>query len=162
MANLYVEKLHEDAHLPHQMTNDAAAMDVYAFTVRSKSVTYCSLNDRLPIMGNVTIEPGMRAIVPTGLKVCCDPGYCVKIYPRSSYATKLGLSLANCVGVIDADYRDELMVSIINHSDEPHIISHGDRIAQIMVERVEPVEVVQGDLPPTDSNRNGGFGSTGS
>lgn len=162
MANLYVEKLHDNAHLPHQMTNDAAAMDVYAFTTNKIIKVYDELNDGYNTTSTLTIEPGMRAIVPTGLKVCCDLGYCIKIYPRSSYATKLGLSLANCVGVIDADYRDELMVAIINHSNEPHIISHGDRIAQIMVERVEPVELIQCQLPPTNSNRNGGFGSTGS
>jgi dUTP pyrophosphatase len=162
MVNLYVEKLHEGAKLPFRATNDAAAMDVCAYTTNKIIKVYDELNDGYNTTSTLTIEPGMRAIVPTGLKVCCDPGYCVKIYPRSSYATKLGLSLANCVGVIDADYRDELMVAIINHSDEPHIISHGDRIAQIMVERVEPVQMVQGRLPPTDSNRNGGFGSTGS
>ncbi len=160
MANLYVEKLHDDAHLPHQMTNDAAAMDVYAYTDNGFDY-YDSMNEEWTSSA-FPIEPGARAIIPTGLKVCCDPGYCIKIYPRSSYATKLGLSLANCVGIIDADYRDELMVAIINHSDEPHIISHGDRITQIMVERVETVEIIEDELPPTDSNRNGGFGSTGS
>lgn len=160
MANLYVEKLHEDAKLPFRATDDAACYDVHANTNNGFNY-YDSMNEEWT-SNAFPIEPGARAIIPTGLKVCCDPGYCIKIYPRSSYATKLGLSLANCVGVIDADYRDELMVAIINHSDEPHIISHGDRIAQIMVERVEPVQTVLGQLPPTDSNRNGGFGSTGS
>lgn len=138
MANLYVEG---HGIIPTRSTTDAACYDVYA-------------DER------VIIYSGFRVIVPTGLKMCCDPGYFIALFPRSGLAIKQGLSLVNCVGVIDADYRDEVKVALINHSSDTVYIRKGDRIAQLMIMPVLPVEIVQG-LPPTDSNRDGGFGSTG-
>lgn len=140
MPNLYVEG---DGIVPTRGTTGAACYDVYA-----------KLDEP------AWLAPGMRMLIPTGLKMCCDPGYFIALYPRSGLAVKQGLSLINCVGIIDADYRDYVMVPVINHGAITVQINNTDRIAQLMIQPVLPIEIVQG-LPPTDSDRRGGFGSTG-
>lgn len=139
MPNLYVEG---DGIAPTRGTTDAACYDVYA-----------KLDEP------VWLSPGKRMLIPTGLKMCCDPSYFIALYPRSGLAIR-GVTLANCVGVIDADYRDEVKVILVNHGRGSVTINKGDRIAQLMIQPVLPVEIVSG-LPPTDSDRRGGFGSTG-
>lgn len=169
MTNLYLEPISESAKEPEQKTRDAACYDVYADTCDRDVIVYSSrniktvqesqfdLNDNMDIV----LQPGERALIPTGWRMCCDPGYRIAIYPRSGLAVKFGMSLITCVGVIDADYRDEVMVTLTNFSSLPVSVHHGDRIAQLAVERVEPVSLVVGTLPATESDRNGGFGSTG-
>lgn len=165
---LYLEQLHPDATLPARATQHSAAMDVSACLPDGASVTVYgswaagSSEQRVVTADSpLTLMPGERALVPTGWKMCCDPGYCIKLYPRSGLSVKRGLSLINAVGVVDADYRGEVCVTLVNLDSAPQVIEHGDRLCQMMLERVEPCELVVGKLPDTDSDRNGGFGSTG-
>ena len=109
----------------------------------------------------VTLEPGARALIPTGFAMEIPAGYEVQVRPRSGLALKHGISLANTPGTIDADYRGPVGIILINHGQEPFHVTHGERIGQMVV-----APVVQGafsvveDL--TDTARGaGGFGSTG-
>jgi dUTP pyrophosphatase len=109
----------------------------------------------------VTILPGERGLVPTGLLVAVPDGYELQLRPRSGLALKHGVTLPNTPATIDSDYRGELQVILINHGREPFVIHRGDRIAQALVQKVEPVEFVEVvELPPSGRGA-GGFGSTG-
>ncbi|MCA9721745.1 MAG: dUTP diphosphatase, partial [Gemmatimonadetes bacterium] len=102
-----------------------------------------------------------RALVPTGISIAIPVGYCGLVMPRSGLALKHGISLPNTPATIDADYRGELQVILINHGDQPFRVARGDRIAQMLVQRVEPVAFREvAELPPSDRDA-GGFGSTG-
>lgn len=165
---LYLEQLHPDATLPARATQHSAAMDVSACLPEGAWVSVYgswaagSSEQRIVMAdGPLTLMPGERALIPTGWKMCCDPGYCIKLYPRSGLSVKRGLSLANCVGVVDSDYRHQVCVALVNLDSAPQVIEHGDRLCQMVLERVEPCEMIVGKLPDTDSDRNGGFGSTG-
>lgn len=105
-------------------------------------------------------------VVPTGLKFDIPKGYVLLIYSRSGHGFKNDIRLSNCVGVIDSDYTDEVMVKLIQDVEVPYprtyFINPGDRIAQAMLMPVQQVELVQIDEPPVQKgNRTGGFGSTG-
>ena len=105
------------------------------------------------------LEPGSRALIPTGLFTAIPSGYEIQVRPRSGQSLKKGLSCANCVGTIDADYRAEIGVILINHGLETAWIEDGERIAQFILNKVERIEWNQvTSLDKTD--RNGGFGST--
>ena len=111
---------------------------------------------------DITIEPGMRALVPTGIAIALSEGYAAFVHPRSGLAVKYGVGLVNAPGTIDAGYRGEISVIVINHDQsESFEIKRGDRIAQLVFQRVERAEfVVVEELP--GSNRSGsGFGSSG-
>jgi dUTP pyrophosphatase len=108
------------------------------------------------------IAPGARAAVPTGLAVAVPAGFAGLVVPRSGLARRHGVTVANAPGLIDAGYRGELIVLLVNLGDAPHRVAAGDRIAQLVVTPVStaaPVEV--GKLPPSDGRGAGGFGSTG-
>ncbi|MGH2682732.1 MAG: dUTP diphosphatase [Actinomycetota bacterium] len=111
---------------------------------------------------DVTVKPGDRALVPTGLAVAIPPGHAGLVLPRSGLASGRGLTLANAPGLIDAGYRGEIIVAVVNLDREDAVeIRRGDRIAQLLVvpfAQVEPVEVPE--LPGSDRG-GGGFGSTG-
>jgi dUTP pyrophosphatase len=111
---------------------------------------------------DVTVKPGDRALVPTGLAVAIPPGHAGLVLPRSGLASRHGLTLANAPGLIDAGYRGEIIVAVVNLDREDAVdIRRGDRIAQLLVvpfAQVEPVEVPE--LPGSDRG-GGGFGSTG-
>jgi dUTP pyrophosphatase len=110
----------------------------------------------------VTVKPGDRALVPTGLAVAIPPGHAGLVLPRSGLASRRGLTLANAPGLVDAGYRGEIIVAMVNLDREEAVdIRRGDRIAQLLVvpfARVEPTEVPE--LPGSDRGE-GGFGSTG-
>lgn len=109
----------------------------------------------------VTLSPGERVLVPTGLAMEIPVGFEVQLRPRSGHALKHGLSLPNAPGTIDSDYRGPLGVILINHGDAPVTIAHGDRIAQMVVAPVvQAVFEVRDDLSATERG-SGGFGSTG-
>lgn len=114
-----------------------------------------------PIIGRrLELAPGSRALIPTGLFTAIPEGYEIQVRPRSGLALKEGLTCANCVGTIDADYRAEIGVIIINLSNDIAYIDHGQRIAQLVLNKVERVEWNKVEsLDETD--RHGGFGSTG-
>jgi len=109
----------------------------------------------------IELGPGERALVPTGLAMALPDGYEAQIRPRSGLALKHGVTVLNTPGTIDADYRGEIKVILINHGQEPFTIERGMRIAQMVVERFETVgwDIVE-DLEDT-SRGAGGFGSTG-
>lgn len=161
MSNLYIEKVTDSAIEPVKGTDHAACYDVHADT-KSRHIALFGLKHETSYSngGFISIRPSERALIPTGLKMCCDEGYRVAMYPRSGLSIKLGVNLVNCTGVIDADYRGEVMIPLINLSNETVTIKHGERIAQIALEKLEPTELIYG-LPDTTSNRSGGFGSTG-
>jgi dUTP pyrophosphatase len=110
---------------------------------------------------DVTIAPGERALVPTGLKVAVPEGYELQLRPRSGLALKHGISLPNTPATIDADYRGELQVILINLGAETFAVKRGDRIAQMLVQKVEPVRFREVDVLPESGRGSRGFGSTG-
>jgi dUTP pyrophosphatase len=109
---------------------------------------------------DTTLEPGIPKLVPTGLTVEVPPGYEAQVRPRSGLALRHAITMPNAPGTIDPGYRGEVRVILLNLGREPYAIRAGDRIAQMIVARYEPVEWVEGEL--ADSNRGaGGFGSSG-
>lgn len=134
----------EDIPLPEYMTEHAAGMDVAAAVTET-----------------LTIEPGKRAIVPTGFKMAIPPGFEAQIRPRSGLAAKNGISVPNSPGTIDADYRGDVGVILINLGQEPFEITRGMRIAQMVITEVEMVDIKTVDELPATDRGEGGFGSTG-
>ena len=109
----------------------------------------------------VTLMPGERKLIPTGLAVAVPTGYGGFVFARSGLSSKYGVSLANCVGVIDSDYRGEVKISVINHSDEPYTVKNGERIAQLVIMPVDLCEYGLCDELDDTERGTGGFGSTG-
>ena len=107
----------------------------------------------------VVIEPQQRALIPTGLRVALPEGYELQMRPRSGLALKKGITLLNSPGTIDADYRGEIGVILINHSGEPFTVQRGDRIAQMVLARYEKIEWEPVDS--LDDRGDGGFGHSG-
>lgn len=109
----------------------------------------------------ITLKPLERALVPTGLKIELEHGYEAQVRPRSGLSIKHGITLINCVGTIDEDYRGEVCVPVVNLSNETYSIQPDERIAQMIIARVEQAEIkVAVELTET-SRGEGGFGSTG-
>jgi dUTP pyrophosphatase len=139
--------LDERAIIPSRGSEQAAGLDLAA----------CLPSDH----ATLTLEPGQITVVPTGLAIAIPDGYEGQVRPRSGLATKRGITVPNAPGTIDADYRGELRVALINLSKEPQTIHHGDRIAQLVIAPVAMCEVVVvRDLDETVRGV-GGFGSTG-
>ena len=133
----------EDLPLPRYMTEHAAGLDVFA-----------------AVGQEVSIFPGQREMIPTGLAIALPEGYEAQIRPRSGIAWKHGVTLVNAPGTIDADYRGEIGILLINHGDQPFVVRRGDRIAQMIVQRVCRVQWdVHPELNPTGRG-DGGFGHT--
>ncbi len=110
-----------------------------------------------------TINPGERMLVPTGISIALPNGYVALVHPRSGLAIKHGISMVSTPGTVDAGYRGELQVILINHDlTQPVSFKKGDRIAQLVIQKVERADFVEvSDLPGSDRS-SGGFGSTGS
>ena len=144
MDAIRVKKLKPNAILPTYGSAEAAGADLYA----------CLENP-------VSIQPGESAFIPTGLSMELPKGFAGLIYARSGLACKRGLAPANKVGVVDSDYRGEFIVVLHNHGNVPQEISHGERIAQLVITPVfTPGFIEVAEL--TDTERSaGGFGSTG-
>jgi len=109
----------------------------------------------------VVLLPGARALVPTGLTIALPPGYEAQVRPRSGLAAKHGVTVLNTPGTIDADYRGEIGVILINHGDAPFSIRRGERIAQMIVAAVVRAELIPVDTLAATDRGSGGFGSTG-
>lgn len=142
-----------------RITRDGAAQDLELPTYASEHAAGMDL--RAHVEEAVTLEPGDRALIPTGLAIALPPGYEAQIRPRSGLAIKHGISMVNTPGTIDADYRGEIRIIIINHGNEAFTVNRGERIAQMVVAAVSQVEwdVVE-SLDETERGA-GGFGSTG-
>ena len=109
-----------------------------------------------------TIEPGERALIPTGISIALPDGYAAFVHPRSGLAIKHGISMVNTPGTVDAAYRGELQVILINHDLREAIsFKKGDRIAQLVIQRVERADFVEVESLPGTDRGAGGFGSTG-
>ena len=130
--------------LPAYVTEGAAGMDVRAFL--SEPVQLASLE---------------RALIPTGLYIELPQGYEAQIRPRSGLAIKQGITCLNTPGTIDSDYRGEIKIILINLSNEVQVVRNGDRIAQMVVQKVEKVDWEEVTLLSETTRNNGGFGSTG-
>ena len=139
-----LKKLRENAVLPRYQTALSAGMDVAA----------C-------IDEPVIITPHGRAIIPTGFAIALPPGYEAQIRGRSGMAAKFGIMPANGVGTIDADYRGEFSVLVINLGQEAFTIEHGMRIAQMVIARHERAEWIEVDKLDETERGEGGYGSTG-
>lgn len=144
MIEVKIKKLHPNAVIPAYMTEHAAGLDL------------CAVLD-----APVVLTPGERALLPTGLAMEIPPGYEGQVRPRSGLALKKGLSLVNSPGTIDADYRGEVGIILINLGSEPVPIQPGDRIAQLVIAPVTRAILVEvANLNDTARN-DGGFGHTG-
>jgi len=111
---------------------------------------------------DVTLQPGERALVPTGIAIALPDGYVALVHPRSGLAIKHGVTMVNAPGTIDAGYRGELHCIMINHDPKDAITFHkGDRIAQLVIQKVERAEFVEVKDLPGSGRGVGGFGSTG-
>ena len=143
---IQVRKLRENAVLPHRGSAFAAGYDLYA---APEDVDV------------IEIAPHATAMVGTGLAVAIPEGYFGGVFARSGLASKQGLRPANCVGVIDSDYRGECTVALHNDTDEPRVIHPGDRIAQLVILPFLAAEFEETETLPETERGAGGFGSTG-
>lgn len=143
-SKVAVRKLRENAVLPTYGSEFAAGADLYA-------CLDCDL----------TVNAGETVLVPTGLAMELPLGYAGLIYARSGLASKRGLAPANKVGVVDSDYRGEVMVALHNHSGKPQIVGKGERIAQLVITPYIAAEFVLSDGLSDTVRGEGGFGSTG-
>ncbi len=144
MEKISVKKLRHGAMLPTYGTASAAGADLYA-----------CLEDP------VTIAPGETVLIPTGLAMEIPVGCAGLIYARSGLSVKRGLAPANKVGVIDADYRGEFMVALLNHGKLPQTVAHGERIAQLVITPVFTQGFTEVEELSDTARGAGGFGSTG-
>ena len=135
--------------LPGYATTGAAGADVRANFPAEK-------RDK-----GLTLEPGARALVPTGLRLAIPDGYEVQVRPRSGLALKHGLTLLNTPGTIDSDYRGPLGIIMVNLGDAQQVIAHGDRIAQLVVAPVVQAGFERSSVNQDTDRGAGGFGSTG-
>ena len=146
----------ETKTVKYKLLDPRAKAPAYA-TAGAAAADLCALLDE-----PLTLAPGQRAMIPTGLAIELPDAQCVALlYARSGLAIKHGLTLPNCVGVIDSDYRGEVRVGLINLGAEPYTVQPGERIAQLCIAPVWQAAFVQAnDLSDTDRGA-GGFGSTG-
>jgi len=111
---------------------------------------------------DITLAPGERALVPTGIAIALPDGYVALVHPRSGLAIKHGVTMVNAPGTVDAGYRGELQIILINHDKSDSVsFKRGDRIAQLVIQKVERAEFVEVRELPGSGRGTGGFGSTG-
>ncbi len=116
---------------------------------------------RAAVEAPVTIAPGERRLIPTGLRVALPAGFELQMRPRSGLALRSGITLLNSPGTIDADYRGEIGVILINHSDCPFTVERGDRICQMVLARYEQVRWIPAETLEDSARGEGGFGHSG-
>lgn len=168
---LYIYKIKDEVPDTVYGTNQAACFDISAFIEYQNIVKKYTKDNKLVeslVMQDtdgrnyIEIPEGWRAMIPTGLIFDIPNNYSVRIYPRSGLSTKKGLNLINAVGIIDADYVEEIFIPIYNNSQEKIKIYNGDRIAQAeMVFNQRPSLNYTKNKPSQKTDRMGGFGSTG-
>ncbi|MFM8752063.1 MAG: dUTP diphosphatase [Actinomycetota bacterium] len=138
-----ITRLDPELPLPSYAKSGDAGADVYSRT-------------------SLIVAPGERALVPTGISIAIPNGYAAFAHPRSGLAIKYGVGMVNAPGTIDAGYRGELQIIIINHDlREDFVINRGDRIAQLVFQRVESAEFIEVEELPGSGRGADGFGSTG-
>jgi dUTP pyrophosphatase len=137
-----VHRLVEDLPVPAYARSDDAGLDLVAAEA-------------------ITLAPGARGLVPAGIAIALPAGYAGLVLPRSGLALQHGVTVLNAPGLIDAGYRGEIKVLLINHGPQPVAIARGDRVAQLVVQRVERARLEPVDRLPASERGGGGFGSTG-
>ena len=167
MNAIVFEPLHPDVRPPARGTAHSAGYDLAAYlSGRTVRVWRDNVPQERPTVGTgpaatVTLLPGEKALIPLGFKARLPAGYEAQIRPRSGTSLKTDLVIANSPGTIDADYPDEWCTPVKNGGSAPLIITHGDRIAQMVLARFEVLDFAPGTVERT-TDRAGGFGSTGS
>ncbi|MBQ4825189.1 MULTISPECIES: dUTP diphosphatase [unclassified Leisingera] len=141
--------------------DEGADRDVPLPAYETAGAAGADLRANLPGGGTLTLEPGARALVPTGLRIEIPAGYEVQIRPRSGLALKHGITLPNTPGTIDSDYRGPLGVILLNAGQESFEIRHGERIAQMVVAPVLQARFERAEALSGTTRGDGGFGSTG-
>jgi dUTP pyrophosphatase len=136
-----------------------AAHDLPLPAAASAGSSGCDL--RAALAGEAVLRPGERLLVPTGLALEIPPGWEGQVRPRSGLALRHGIGMVNAPGTIDSDYRGEVGVLLINLGSEPFTVRRGDRIAQLVIARVESVEWEEAEALDGSDRGEGGFGSTG-
>ena len=139
-----VKIISKSGELPSYETPGSAGMDLRAY-----------------IENPITLIPGERKAVPTGIFIELEPGYEAQIRARSGLAIKAGIGMANGIGTIDSDYRGEIMVLLINQGEENFVVRNGDRIAQMVIARYERIEWSLEEELTASKRGSGGFGHTG-
>ena len=158
--------LHEDVETPKLATEKSACFDLKAYLKKSKIIIgYNQYNHKKEIIlrdNSLEMIPKWRYLIPTGMIFDIPNGYYIKVHPRSGNALKKGLITANNTGIIDEDYVEECNCIMINLSDDPYTVEDGDRVAQAELRRTEQysIEKIQ-ERPQQKTDRDGGFGSTG-
>ena len=144
MVNVSIKKLYPDAQIPTRGSAQAAGYDLYAY-----------------LSVPVTIYPHSTVKIDTGIAVAIPDGFFGGIYARSGLATKQGLRPANATGIIDSDYRGNIIVALHNDTDKAQLVMPGERIAQLIIQPYLPVEFAEVDELDKTERGEGGFGSTG-
>ena len=141
----FIQKIsgNDDIPLPRYMTNQAAGMDIFAAVIEEE-----------------IILPGQRKKIPTGIKIALPEGYEAQIRPRSGLAINQGITLLNSPGTIDADYRGEIALIVINLGEEPFIVKRGMRLAQMIIQKICRLDWVETTELTNTSRGSGGFGHT--
>jgi dUTP pyrophosphatase len=141
----FIQKIsgNDDIPLPRYMTNQAAGMDIFA-----------------AVTDEEIILPGQRKKIPTGIKIALPEGYEAQIRPRSGLAINQGITLLNSPGTIDADYRGEIALIVINLGEEPFIVKRGMRLAQMIIQKICRLDWVETTELTNTSRGSGGFGHT--
>ncbi|MBW1741246.1 MAG: dUTP diphosphatase [Deltaproteobacteria bacterium] len=142
IRRLYPE--HDDIPLPRYMTPQSSGMDLYA-----------------AIKDNQVIDVGSITVIPTGIAIALPPGFEAQVRPRSGLAFNHGIGIINAPGTIDADYRGEIRVALINLGERPYTIRRGDRIAQMVIQKVYQAQLKLVDALEETQRNEGGFGHTG-
>jgi dUTP pyrophosphatase len=143
-VNIQIKRLRASAVLPTYQTELAAGMDLSA-----------------DLDAPVVLQPGDIALIPCGFAMALPPGYEAQVRPRSGLATKFGISMPNAPGTVDADYRGEMKVPLINLGRTPFVVEPKMRVAQMVIARVERAQIAEVDQLTETRRGEGGFGSTG-
>lgn len=141
---LFIKKLQSDIEIPKYMTEGAAGMDLCA-----------------AVENDTILKKGEIKLIPTGIAISIEKGYEAQIRPRSGLAIKYGISLVNTPGTIDSDYRGEINIIMINFGQDDFLIKRGDRIAQMVINKIETPSIVEVESLDDTLRGKGGFGSTG-
>ena len=144
MVRILVKKFDKNIKLPSYKTSGSSGMDLMAY-----------------VKNKITINPGKTAIIPTGIAVAIPKNYEIQIRPRSGLAAKKGISVLNTPGTVDADYRGEIKIILINLSKKSFVVKSGDRIAQMVLCPAIKGKLVEVKNLPQTKRGKGGFGSTG-
>jgi len=141
---LLIERIEKDLPMPARQTEMSAGLDLYA-------------NVTEPMV----IKKGERSLIPTGIRLALPFGYEAQVRSRSGLAYKHGVAVLNSPGTVDADYRGEVKALLINHGEEDFVVNRGDRIAQLVITKVEMCNPTEAEALPETGRGEGGYGSTG-